>query len=130
MPDEVRELTEGDCFVVAARLVLNDDEGELRLCHGEVMAETVPEGHTATPGEYHWHAWVEKTTYIVYKGTKYALVTCIDKANGNDGELPQGFYYNAGHVINVKRYDRREAMRMMLTFEHYGPWHEPQEATE
>jgi hypothetical protein len=49
-------------------------------------------------------------------------ITCIDKANGNDVELPRDFYYKLARVKRVRRYTREQAAIAMMRTKHWGPW--------
>lgn len=113
----------GDCFQVAAELQAADPE--LILCHGYVIGQ---EGGTATVGQPHAHAWVERTIVLHHPSREegYPMVTCIDKSNGNDIELPQGMFYNVGRIEwdQVRRYTRTEAATHMARTQQWGPWEE------
>jgi len=124
----------GDCFPTAGRLVLADPE--LILCHGLVMGR---EGGTATPGERHWHAWAERTTRTVWPAGAYLngvripaggvvaeAVTCIDRSNGNDLEVPQVMFLRMGAVdaADVRRYTSAQAAELVQVTGHWGPWPE------
>ena len=107
----------GDCFAVALRA--QADDPTLTLCHGTV--------ERWTDGLRHWHAWVEETrtlTNPMHPAFSFNVVTCIDNSNGNHAELPQGMYYNAGRIEDVRRYTREEAIRLMCEYKHMGPWDE------
>ena len=95
----------GDCFLVAARLVEEDES--LVLCHGHPMRPDT--------GVRFWHAWVETTEEIPH---------CIEKSNGYDVTMPRSVYYDAGSIdpAEVARYDATEMRIQMLRHEHYGPW--------
>jgi hypothetical protein len=52
------------------------------------------------------------------------LEEVIDKANGNDMQLPKVLYYKVGGIEEdeVRRYTVEEAAALMLEHGHYGPW--------
>jgi hypothetical protein len=109
----------GDCFIVAYRLVRDDDD--LILCHG-IVADV---DNVIGP---HWHAWVEQERTFEHEQLSHPVVvrTCIDRSNGNDMELPAEMYYKVGRVERetVLRYTHDEAALLALTHEQYGPWEE------
>lgn len=95
----------GDCYVVAARLVTGDGAPEdALLCHGTCT------GHGPIKGITFGHAWVEW----------YGMV--VEQSNGHDAVLPRDVYYEAGRCREVVRYTPDEARRMMQKHGHYGPW--------
>lgn len=98
----------GDCFPVAGRLIW--EVADAVLCHGLVT------GTGAIKGLVHWHAWVEQA--------RPDGAWVIDRANGNDIEMPADIYYRLARVdpAEVHRYAFREACTQMLTAEHWGPW--------
>lgn len=108
--------------MVAGKLATKEDG--LVLVHGEVLGT---EGGTATPGQYHWHAWCERSQQIsnpIHPEFTYDLVTCIDRSNGNDVELPAQLFYKAGKVRNTKSYTPERAMVLMVRTGHWGPWND------
>jgi hypothetical protein len=113
----------GDCFEVAAKMVVDDHTGRLTLVHGLVMGQA---GGTATAGKRHWHSWVERPDVLEFGDRQHEMTMVIDKSNGNNVELPAALYYHAGQIRqdDVRRYSRAEAIANMLEYEHYGPWDE------
>ena len=109
----------GDCFQVAFRLQAEDDS--LTLVHGLAIGSG-PENQ----GKRFWHAWVERTVRVECPGWPHPVdvVTVIDRANGNDVELPQAFYYHVGRIdpALTYRYTRDVAARIALRTRHFGPW--------
>ena len=114
----------GDCFEVAAGLVIHDNENKYVLVHGTVLSTT--RGGTAPIGYRHAHAWVEYESTFEHESWPQPIVvaTCVDKANGNDVELPAALYYKVGHVQVTGRYARWKAIEMMAQTGNYGPWKE------
>jgi len=112
---------EGYCFLVAAQAALEDPT--LTVCHGLVVGQA---GGDATPGRYHWHAWVESETLHAFPSGTFPIANAIDRANGKDVTLPVALYYRLGQIEeeDVRRYTATEAARLMLRFRHYGPWDE------
>ena len=100
----------GDCYEAAAQYMMSRcmmGECNLVLLHGEVMGQGHLEGTTFG------HAWVLDGGNVV------------DKSNGRDLQLPQQLYYAIGQIDNignVHEYTWEEARRMLVDFEHYGPW--------
>jgi hypothetical protein len=115
------EVADGDCFPTAFRLLREGDES-MRLCHGTVVR--------STDGRHHSHAWVESTrTYDVPvldtdQTMAVTLTTAIDKANGNDIEMPATVYRKIGQAHDVVEYVRTDAMRLAVQTGHFGPWHD------
>lgn len=95
----------GDCFEVAANLVLELD-GDWRLVHATCM------GYGPIEGIRFSHAWVENDFLV------------LDFSNGKQSAIPRTAYYEAGEAENVHRYTATEARLHMLATEHYGPWAE------
>jgi hypothetical protein len=100
----------GNCFHVAADLVLSHAGAGLTLCHGTPIAPAGPH-----EGERLYHAWAETDDGRV-----------IDRSNGNDVNLPRDAYYRLGRIdpAEVLRYSRLEVAALSLRFGHWGPWHE------
>ena len=46
----------------------------------------------------------------------------VDRANGNDAELPADFYRKLGQAYDVAEYTRDEAAALAARTGHYGPW--------
>jgi len=100
----------GDCYQVAAKLVIDSEVGtELVLVHAEVT------GQGPLEGIKYGHAWVENIHGDV-----------IDKSNGRDITINKQVYYSIGNISSKKgkmfKYTRREALDKMLDSEHFGPW--------
>jgi hypothetical protein len=98
-------MSEGDCFVVAANLML--DDARLTLVHGQ---PTGTGGEAA--GLVYWHAWCELDGMV------------IDRSNGNDVTLPAVLYYAVGNIDPdaCRYYSAYEALAEMHDYGHYGPW--------
>jgi len=96
----------GDCFDVAGRLIMDMPDGTLvHACvNGQGPLEGIRMGH----------AWVERGNVVV------------DHSNGKHREIPKELYYSIGGVRQEPgqyvSYSSREAMQMMLSTEHFGPW--------
>jgi hypothetical protein len=104
----------GDCFIVAADLMLRD--ARLTVVHGK------PTGRGGeAKGLVYWHAWCETDDGIV-----------IDRSNGREVEMPVGVYYMIGRINahECRRYSAEEAVEMMRTYKHYGPWDDEHPPTE
>jgi len=106
--------TDGDCFVVAFRLVM-DMEGAT-LVHGEVSHGDFPELRFT-------HAWIEQQVELL-PGVRMTLV--IDRSNGRNVQIPKELYYLFGRIVDepgkLARYTRDQARRMAFETGHYGPW--------
>lgn len=113
---------QGDCFPVAAKMVKADPT--LFLCHGQ------PLGQGPIAGIRHDHAWVERDTCHLIphplggEPVPYTATTVLDRSNGKDVELSQTLYYLAGAIdpATVRRYTHDEAVALMDSTGHYGPW--------
>jgi hypothetical protein len=113
----------GDCFKVALWLVY--DNPEWTLCHGMVVR---PED-----GLHHWHAWCEydETHVFPTKGKRVQTVRmrwAVDRANGNNVQLPVEFYRKLGQVHDVTEYTHDQTMRLASEHKHYGPWEPAEQA--
>lgn len=99
----------GDCFQVAANLVLGRRDGSV-VVHGTPIGRG-PENF----GERFWHAWVETPDGLA-----------IDKSNGRDLSMSAGLYYHFAQIdpdLHIfGRYTANEAVKMMCALGHYGPW--------
>lgn len=112
----------GDCFRVAATLLLDGDGTDV-LVHGIVTGDDGP-----IVGVEHWHAWIERTKVIEWPGIgRVELVNVIDRSNGKDVTMSPGLYYKLGEIAKTWRYSAREAMNLMHDTGHYGPWVDPKE---
>jgi len=102
----------GDCYEAAGKYMmmkcqLGGDCTNLRLVHGEVQGQ----GHL--DGVTYGHAWVLDGG------------TVIDVSNGRNLQLPQEIYYAIGQIDNIgniHEYTWEEARRLIVDFEHWGPW--------
>ena len=102
----------GNCFDVAAKLVIDNDYSkefnDPLLVHGEVA------GQGPLEGIRFGHAWVEDGNVV------------IDKSNGKDLKIPKLLYYALGNIEDKKgkiyRYNLEETRKMLLKHAHYGPW--------
>lgn len=115
----MKESTEGsgDCFIVAARMVIDDPS--LTLVHG------IPLGTAGeTEGRRYWHAWVEQVERLEHPGLAAPMVIerVIDQSNGGYVIMPVGAYYNIGRIEQTWRYTATEALALMDETGHYGPW--------
>jgi hypothetical protein len=124
---------DGDCFEVAARLVLDwppsPAHEPLTLVHGRPIG-TGP----LNLGERYWHAWVEFTeeatipAHVVGASPPAPFVlsaaVVIDRSNGRDDRLPVEVYYAFGSIRprDCRRYSRTDVMRQLIEFGHWGPW--------
>lgn len=107
----------GDCFEVAANMVLRDPT--LTLVHGTAV------GQGPIEGVHHAHAWCERTDVIQLPDYgEVEVITAIDRSNGKTLEMPAALFYNIGRIYGIHRYDHDAMCRQMITHEHYGPWHE------
>jgi hypothetical protein len=98
----------GDCYCVAANYVVDNailrGQQNLTLVHGEVI------GQGAIAGIQYGHAWVEDGD------------TVIDISSGRDIRIPKFLYYAVGNIEKTIRYTPEETRKMLLKYEHYGPW--------
>ena len=99
---------EGDCFVVSARAMLNNDLPGLKLVHAYVL------GQKHLKGKRFPHAWNEIGDVV------------FDNSNGRKIIMRKEQYYDLGKVVQKPKqyaiYDRHEAIKKMAQTKHYGPW--------
>jgi hypothetical protein len=107
---------DGDCYVIAGKIALNNTKGlkgidfigEPYLVHAEVT------GQGEISGIRYGHAWIEDNE-LVY-----------DFSNGNEIILPKTLYYSVARVVREEpkyyRYTFKEAQDKMLSSGHYGYW--------
>ena len=100
------EAADGDCFLVAGRAMMKDED--LWLVHAYVYGQGPMEGKRFV------HAWNEKGS------------TCIDNSNDQKTKLPKKQYYKLAGVVKTAgayvSYDHEEALVNMLKEYHWGPW--------
>ncbi|GAG22686.1 unnamed protein product, partial [marine sediment metagenome] len=86
---------------------------DLTLVHGMPILNR-PAEHGG--GERYGHAWIEIGDH------------CINVATGREGRFLRDLYYRVGKIREEDcfRYTRKEAMKMMNKFGHYGPWEGPE----
>ena len=99
----------GDCYEAAGKYMMDNCMFgcNLILVHGEVQGQ----GHLSEVS--YGHAWVLDGG------------TVIDVSNGRNLQLPQEIYYAIGQIDNignVHEYTWEEARRLIVDFEHWGPW--------
>lgn len=97
----------GDCYVVAAKLAI--DNPEFVLCHGTAHGT----GGDALGLDFD-HAWCE----VEIAGVWFV----VDKSNGRDHLGPREPYYEAGTIRGVQRYEHATVLTMVLAHRHYGPY--------
>ena len=102
--------TNGDCYQAAGKYMMDRcmiGSCDIILVHGEVMGQGNLSGIT------YGHAW------ILDGGT------VIDVSNGRNLQLAQRVYYALGQIDNIgniHEYTWEEARRLIVDFEHWGPW--------
>jgi len=101
----------GDCYEAAGKYMMDKcvfgDDCNLVLVHGEVAGQGALEGVTFG------HAWVLDGG------------TAIDRSNGGNLQLPQAIYYAVGQIDrigNTHEYTWEQARKMIIEYEHWGPW--------
>lgn len=97
IPDENKN---GDCFVVALNLVM--DNPSYKLVHGIVTGQGV------ISGIQYCHAWVESGNVVIDDTV--------------DIVIPKDIYYDIGNISITKEYAYKEALERALKYETYGPW--------
>jgi len=97
----------GDCFRQAAKLAIEDMDGDSELVHGTVFAPL--------ENKRILHAWVEKGDMV------------IDPVVGI--ETDKSRYYEMTQADPQHRYSGEQAAIMMMRNHHWGPWHEIQNET-
>jgi len=99
----------GDCFVVAAGLILEcGDKTSYTLVHGKPLGRG-----GAARGLRYWHAWIEAPDGTV-----------LDMSNGLSVRMAQETYYMLGSIttLGCRRYSYPDAVDHMRRYRHYGPW--------
>src|SRR5215204_529548 len=94
---EIMAKRKGDCYQVAAELVLYDPAfRNAVVAHGEPILRPT--------GERYGHAWVELDGQVV------------DRSNGLDVMLPREVYYSWGHIneARVVRYAHDEVAQTLM----------------
>ena len=107
--------TDGDCFQVAGRYVLDHptlSKDVYAFVHGIVNGQGPLSGLAFT------HAWIERDGNV------------IDHSNGRKIEMPIELYYTLGGIKTTVRYTPREAANKMLESGHYGAWDMPETEQE
>lgn len=106
----------GDCFVVAAELVLGLRRHELldfleHTGHEPVLVHGVPLGAGGeAEGLRYAHAWVEIAGAV------------LDCSNGQEALIPIPMYYRAGRIERTVKYTVEAAREALLEQRTYGPW--------
>lgn len=128
----------GDCYRLSATYMLEhrprasepeerplgSAAPQLQLCHGWPVLR----GDSEHAGRRFGHAWVERSTVhslpFEDRVVEIESVDCWDSVSGD--WIPQMFYYRGGEIESrdVARYSLTEAVAMLESTEHYGPWHE------
>lgn len=97
---------DGDCFLVAGRAMMKDED--LRLVHAFVY------GQGPLKGRRFEHAWNEQGPL------------CIDNSNGQKTLMAKKQYYKLAGVVKkagaYASYNHEEALVNMLKEYHWGPW--------
>lgn len=103
---EKQRPTLGDCYQAASDYIIHHPNDGWTLVHGDVT------GQGAIEGQRYGHAWLEKGD------------TVLDVSNGRNLEIPRAKYYELGQIDSgsVVRYDRKQTLDKLLTYETYGPW--------
>ena len=123
-------MTDGDCYAAAAEYLV------LRSAFRHPVGVECPAGAvlvhgrptlTRPPFAAYGHAWVEIPQTFAVGGVEVETHTVVDVANGDHRELPRAVYYAVGQIDPAEcyRYTRDEAVAMLATFAHYGPWDGP-----
>ena len=104
----MKDLENGDCYEVAAKLLLDPDNSlpdDARLVHGMPTLQR-------EPFEKYGHAWIEIRGCV------------IDCSNGRSVAVPTDKYYRVGNIDSSDcfRYSREETWEKVFSHEHYGPW--------
>jgi len=103
----------GLCFPWAGKYVIDQHNEGAVLCHGRV---TMP---FSDPPEQILHAWVEHNGLCLDWQTMEAGCGGIYQGKG----YPIGIFYELYTPDPVVKYDYSEALDMLVSQTHWGPWH-------
>lgn len=92
----------GNCYTVAGNKVVQNKDW--LLCHGIV------DGRGPLLGQKIGHAWNEYQDVV------------FDFSNGHKVVVRKERYYDIGNIKKVIRYTREEAMKLLASKKHFGPW--------
>jgi len=118
----------GDCYAAAFRWMFDHctfnpkiDVGEAYLVHAEV------EGQGPLEGVRFGHAFIlvmpEDTEPTPPNIQRFGSV--IDRSNGRNIEMPAALYFAIGRIFdhgNYYLYDCDDTMRLVVDYNHTGPW--------
>ena len=110
----MKPLKNGNCYDANGRHFLMNAERNWKLVHGVVI--------NSADGKPMGHCWIEVENEFKYTGGSFKIVTCIDKSNDNDIELPSQVYYMLGKVQNMRKYDIFQFNKKIDEFGTWGPW--------
>lgn len=113
----------GDCFKVAAKMVL--DNPGFTLVHGLVTAPDDSPGTDgrAKPGERHAHAWVEVDHPVTFPdGRTRTTAVVVEMSNGKALALLRADYYEGGKIRQTVRYSSAAARELIRESGTWGPW--------
>lgn len=104
----VVESKKGNCFKVAADMVLDIFMYDCVLVHGVVVGV-----RGSLKGKRFVHGWIEVNNAIV-----------LDRSNNRNLCIPLSTYYENGQINEneIIRYSFRETRKLVLKHLHYGPW--------
>ena len=111
MTDSAAATFNGDCFIVAAKIILQATAPRsARLVHGlPIYRKPGPDY-----GKRFWHAWVES----VMEG----IPVVLDFSQGKEIVMPRDEFYRIGRIEQVFRYTQHQANRELTKTGNCGPW--------
>jgi len=123
-------LWQGDCFTAALYELLpcfrDGTRPDLRYVDGLLLVHGLVTGQGRIAGIRHLHAWVETDA------DENGLVLVLDTSNGGYILTERAKYYHFGRVVEqqLQRYTAKEALALVLSSGHCGPWNEELEALQ
>lgn len=99
-------MKKGDCYIVAGHYIVESKANNILLCHGIVS------GRGKLKGLRIGHAWIEMGDVV------------LDHSNWGSIVMRKEQYYKIGEIkeLDVKKYAKAEAIKLMLKTKHYGSW--------
>ena len=98
-------MAKGDCYSANGRWMIGKDDS-YRLVHGVAILET--------DGKPFGHCWIEKGSQV------------LDFSNCKNIKISKKKYYDLGGIpvkpYKLYKYKSLEMAKLMVKYEHWGPW--------